>query len=344
MERLALIEVLDEAGHPQRSFDVCRWPVRIGRALDNDLVLDDPHVAAHHLHLECGEAADSPIRIQVGATRNGVHFGGRRAAASLASGQRGEWPPGQILWAGRSQLRMRRAADPLADEVRLADNGPGAGQRKALALVAGLFVVLLALKLFWTWVGNEPGARWDTYLPTLLGIGLGLPAWALLWGLGSLLFRRAFILLPHLALVLEVTLAWTVLDSVLIGLAYALSVGWLSHIRAPLEICLLALLLVGHVRYLLPRRARAVAVAGAACLAVALTLQGALNLRHTHHLLAEGYAPGLPPSFLRLAPAQPVDRLIDDLKPLDALLQQRARDDRDNGNDGGLVAGEEDDD
>ena len=48
METLALIETLDRDGQPRQILRVSQWPVRIGRAIDCDLVLDDPHVAAHH--------------------------------------------------------------------------------------------------------------------------------------------------------------------------------------------------------------------------------------------------------------------------------------------------------
>ena len=51
METLALIETLDRDGQPRQILRVSQWPVRIGRAIDCDLVLDDPHVAAHHAAL-----------------------------------------------------------------------------------------------------------------------------------------------------------------------------------------------------------------------------------------------------------------------------------------------------
>ena len=51
METLALIETLDRDGQPRQILRVSQWPVRIGRAIDCDLVLDDPHVAAHHATL-----------------------------------------------------------------------------------------------------------------------------------------------------------------------------------------------------------------------------------------------------------------------------------------------------
>ena len=48
---LALIERLDDHGQVLQLHRVHHWPQKIGRAVDNDLLIDDPHVAAHHAML-----------------------------------------------------------------------------------------------------------------------------------------------------------------------------------------------------------------------------------------------------------------------------------------------------
>src|SRR4030095_2492866 len=50
-ERVALIEIVERDGRVRQQLDVRGWPLSIGRALDRDLVLDDPHVAAEHATL-----------------------------------------------------------------------------------------------------------------------------------------------------------------------------------------------------------------------------------------------------------------------------------------------------
>ena len=45
---LALLEVVDRDGFVRQAWRIEHWPVSIGRALDNTVVLSDPHVAAHH--------------------------------------------------------------------------------------------------------------------------------------------------------------------------------------------------------------------------------------------------------------------------------------------------------
>ena len=79
METLALIETLDRDGQPRQILRVSQWPVRIGRAIDCDLVLDDPHVAAHHVTLDLREDG---LHVVPAATVNGVRLG----RASVAPG------------------------------------------------------------------------------------------------------------------------------------------------------------------------------------------------------------------------------------------------------------------
>ena len=71
-ERLALIELLGRDARVQRTQDVRAWPLTLGRALDNTVVLDDPHVAARHATL--APDADGRLLLQVGDTVNGLRL------------------------------------------------------------------------------------------------------------------------------------------------------------------------------------------------------------------------------------------------------------------------------
>ena len=58
MPTLALLEAFDRHGALLARAPVTRWPVTVGRSLECDLVLDDPHVAPTHLRID--RAADAP--------------------------------------------------------------------------------------------------------------------------------------------------------------------------------------------------------------------------------------------------------------------------------------------
>ena len=56
----ALLEAIDRDGLVRQAWRIERWPVTIGRALDNDVVLTEAHVAAHHATLDVVAAEGDP--------------------------------------------------------------------------------------------------------------------------------------------------------------------------------------------------------------------------------------------------------------------------------------------
>ena len=73
---IGLLEVLDRDDHVRHYLPIAAWPVHAGRAVDNDLVIDDPHIAPHHFRIDADETG---VFVQVGDTVNGLRAGGRRA-------------------------------------------------------------------------------------------------------------------------------------------------------------------------------------------------------------------------------------------------------------------------
>jgi hypothetical protein len=334
MERLALIEVLDHDGHVAATVPVTRWPVTIGRALDCDVVLHDPHVAAHHATLEyvdgshanesSGAVAGSgrgALSITVGDSVNGVRWAQRQ----LSAGATAPLPAGAVWHAGRSALRVRMAGEALAPEQPLAHP---ARQRHTVLSAIGVVVLLLWLTAQ-LWLQNEPGSRWDKYLPLLLVTVLAIAAWCALWGLGSKLFGRRFRFMPHLQILLGFALASLLLDLLLALGSYALSWPWLSHVRNWAELAVAAALLATHTALLLPRYRRPIALVFSLLFLLTIGINGALNWRRSDRLFAELYAATLPPPALRLVDAQPPSELLDAVRAMRTALDRRAQDDED---------------
>ena len=89
MGPLALLEALDRDGMVRQAWRIDRWPVTIGRALDNDVVLTEPHVAPQHATIDLvpapeGAAAAS-LLVTAGATNNGLRVGRERVAGGAAA-------------------------------------------------------------------------------------------------------------------------------------------------------------------------------------------------------------------------------------------------------------------
>ena len=78
--RLAVVEILDRDGHTRQLVPVWRWPVTIGRAIECDVVLDDPHVAARHATL-----GDEGGQLQVASRRHDQRRAGEEHTAPRRS-------------------------------------------------------------------------------------------------------------------------------------------------------------------------------------------------------------------------------------------------------------------
>ena len=87
---LAIVEVLDRDGQVRHSQRVLAWPLRIGRALDNELSLGDVHVAPHHCVIDVDAEG---LVLQALHTANGVQLGARAGGGEGEAG--GEQRPGE---------------------------------------------------------------------------------------------------------------------------------------------------------------------------------------------------------------------------------------------------------
>ena len=86
-EPLALLESVDRDGLVRQSWRIERWPVTIGRALDNTIVLSDPHVAAHHATLDlvaAGPAGNGRDEAAAAATQTTMVVSARATVSSAS--------------------------------------------------------------------------------------------------------------------------------------------------------------------------------------------------------------------------------------------------------------------
>lgn len=329
-DRVALIELLGRDGRVQRTVDVMRWPVTLGRALDNTVVLDDPHVAGRHATLMPDDQGQ--LCLQVGDCVNGVQLamaGPHRRRQALAAGIHQPLPgPGAVLQLGGQRLRLRLPGDAIAAERPLA--GPARGGRSLLVAA----VLWFAVQAVQRWVELDPGADFTQWLPWVLGLPVGLALWCGLWALGSKLFRHGFDFFGHAAIALPILLAIEAVDLLLPALAASL--GWSLLWQA--QKLLVPPLLVGwllrsHLRQLMPQRGRAIDLALVALLSTSLAVGVAVNLRQQGQFFADPYMRTLPIPALQGVTPLPTDQMDSALLPLRARLADHVKkateDDRD---------------
>ncbi|HEX3138834.1 MAG TPA: FHA domain-containing protein [Rhizobacter sp.] len=318
---LAVLEVLDRDGSVRHSVSVREWPLRAGRALDNDLVLDDAHTAAHHFSVAPDEQGQ--VMLVVGDSINGLQCDARQ----LAAGERvavGALPP--LLAVGRMHLRLRLAGHALAPEQPLRALRPLTQGLPTLALLA--LGVALAL-LFGTYLENDPEA-FTKALGSLaiyaMSVALG---WAGLWTLLSKVFTRQGHFGWHLRVLLIAVLVWELVSEGSSLLAFAFSWPWLTDFTFIAGYVILGAMLYFHLQAVEPhhpRRTRSFAVASVV-IGVGLSLW--FNYQGSDRLGSELYMNHLFPPALRLARPVDTERFMQGVGALQPTLDAKAKKDGD---------------
>ncbi len=321
MGALGLVEVLERDGSVRQSFAVRAWPLRIGRALDNDVVLSDPHVAPTHLTIEPTDTPDGGLALTVADTLNGVLLGSRRWRAGervvLAADA-----PATELTVGRTRLRLRLAGQPLAAELPVAAALIDSTRLGQVALAA---VLLLVGLLFQTYLDTDPDTLGRAVAGMLLASVAGATVWCGLWSLLSKMFTHQTRFGWHLRVFLWASVAWMVADVAPRLLAFALS--W----PAPSSFAFMGTLGVGAVAFYFhllaveparPRLLRGVALTG---WAVGVAVMLWLNIQRGDRLGEELYMNHLFPPALRLAKPVASDAFVESLQSLQAVLDKKAK-------------------
>jgi hypothetical protein len=315
-DRLALIDLLDRDGHARVSVPVTQWPVRIGRAIDCDVVLDDPHVAAHHAVLEADDDGGT-VRLEVGTSHNGVRVGRQQFPA----GSRVPVTGGTPLQIGTTRLRVRLAGDVLAPEEPLALERvlPWWG----LVLLA---LALMAWLLGRQWLETDPGEPAIEYISVLWSVPTGLAIWVGLCALGAKLFRHHFEYLPHLGVALSWMLIVLAADFLLHAMAYTLGWSWASRISALVQGLLGAAWVYSHLALIVPARRKTMAALVLSLFGVGSIVGAALAYQREDRFFSELYMATLGPPSLRLAGTMPAAQFFEDAAALRARLEGRAKD------------------
>jgi hypothetical protein len=315
--KLAVVELLDRDGHVRQFVPVWQWPVTIGRAIDCDVVLDDPNAAPHHATVT---EVDGTLRLVVDETLNGVSVGRRRYAAQ----QTAELAAGDVLAIGSStRLSVRRAADPLAPERSIAADA----HVRALPVVL-LALVYMALIAGRHWVMVDPGGRLIDDLLVVVGSMLALAAWTGFWAVGSKLVRHRFDLKPHAQVALSYTLGSALVATILPQLAFASGVAFFSRVSGVAAAGVIWAMVLAHLTLILPARQRFLAVTMALLFSAGVSLWVARTYQNQERFFDELYVTTMAPPSLRLAPAEPAAQFISDARRLKAVLDAHVHDDR----------------
>jgi len=283
--------------------------VRIGRAYDNDIVLDDPHVAAHHLHVT--RDVDGVWYAEDLGSLNGL-----RAAGSRLRVERLALRDGAIVQVGQTLLRMRDASDAVAAELPLMHPRP--------YWLYGIVAVVAAcgLALLSQWLGETAEPKLIRYLSPLLALIAMIVLWVTGWAVFSRIFTGLARFGLHLAIAGTALLVVTLWDLAVTYGAFAFSATVLTGTVRAVAWAAFTLACYLHLRAF-GRSGRPIKAGVALALGLLGFVTQSLNVAERRS--EQGSAPVLerlaPPS-LRLAPLEPREAFLDRAAGLRATLDE----------------------
>ncbi len=168
--------------------------VIVGRGYDNDVILDDPYVAARHLRVFRDEVGDW-IAEDLGSANGLFADHGRKRQARITL------TDDAVIRIGQTYLRLRRASHAVAPERVLQHSGRSLF---AALAISGVTLVVTALML-WLSETGEPQLR--RYLVPLLILPLVVLGWTGIWAILNKIFAGQARFERHLLIAVSAVLA-----------------------------------------------------------------------------------------------------------------------------------------
>lgn len=175
MSHSIFVEQLTPDGEVLQRSKLTHLPIRIGRAYDNDIILDDPHTAAHHAQIELNQL-DELIIADLGS-HNGITHANTREHFFVVDGDK-------TYRLGHTRLRIRTAHYTVAAEVSDLTNHRWEG---LLPATVGL-LLLLVTGLLSTWLADLNQDTLSKYLLQLVSVFGFAIGWSGIWALFGKLF------------------------------------------------------------------------------------------------------------------------------------------------------------
>lgn len=283
------IETLSRGGEVLHRHQVGSLPIRLGRAYDNDVILDDAHTAAQHAVIEAYDDAHLMLRDLGG--RNGTIHQGKRHSTVIMGGD-------TVVRLGQTHVRVRGASYPVAPEV--ADTTMYGWEGAAPALVGLAMVALVAVLT--NWLGDVQKFDAIPYLLVVASALGGALLWGAIWAVAGRVFggvarfgRHLFILGCGVAVLQIATTVTTVT-------AYSFSLEWLTRYDIHLAVLVVWGMIFFHLRTLRPYHARGFAKVCSVLLLVSSGLILMNQLQSTGRLSSQLYMSTLLPPALKQSP------------------------------------------
>jgi len=319
MERVVVIEVTDQQGRLVERFRASRFPVRIGRAYDNDLIVADPYVCPHHCEVALGEEGEmlvNDLSSVNGTFAQGVHS--RSGQHALKAGSQ--------LRIGRTLLHIR-FPQPEVEATRIDTTPHSRRDWPPRSLSVNLTVLLLGALMMTLWDYLDSYTEFDygryffgQQIPAVIAVA----GWAAVWSIVSRITAQRFAFLRHATILVSFILGITLSDYLLEFLKFGFAASWpFEMISIVILMVGLALLLYWHLRLCSDqRRSRLMIVATVIAVVFVGLVQINDYLDQQEFRSAPRFSTTLKPPAFQLVRSKPVDDFLSDVQPLRGRIEQ----------------------
>jgi hypothetical protein len=207
---MIFIEILSRHHELAARFRIASPVARIGRGYDNDVIIDDPYVAAQHLRIFRDESGQL-VAEDMGSINGTFLDGGPNPLSRIALDGR------HLIRIGQTLLRVREINHAVERERVTRP------QRRILpiALATILAVVILAIDALKVWLTQTSEPRLSSYMTPLLLIAASVIAWVGVWTLLSRVFSGRSHFLRNLLIALSGVFAFSLYDEIAQFAAFA---------------------------------------------------------------------------------------------------------------------------
>ena len=187
-------------------------PLTLGRALSNDIIVEDPYTDAHHARIRVDETGE--IAIEDTGSVNGLHSNGSRSNGKIIV------RPGVEVRMGRTTLRFRDANEVVPPALVESPSASRYTQwlETTFGRSAVIALMLIAVAVA-TWLGNTERSSGSDVVAAVFAAGGMAFLWAAIWAVVARGPDRRFHLLGHMTMI---SLA------ILIVLAYSVVNEWVT--------------------------------------------------------------------------------------------------------------------
>lgn len=316
MDELTFVEVLARGGDVLHRIPISGFPVTVGRAYDNDVILDDPYVAPHHLRIDL--EADGSLRAVDRGSRNGLYVGHSKKAVKET-----RLEPNDRIQIGHTRLRVRPKSYAVPAE-RPQIHWPWLLDYRVLIVAA---LALVALELVEAYAAEHE--RFDTVkmvFPPLMFAAGGF-VWAALWALfGKILTGRANFV-GHASIAMVGLLAMEFADVFGGHLAFALSMSAIEPASVLATAVIFATMLYAHLCLVSRYAPRYLATAAGGVAALLLASAWAFSyMQQSNDLGSMPYLTQLKAPIFRMVPAKSPDDFLARAQGLKGELKTLLRD------------------